>query len=405
MPSFCCAICYNYANMSPRQRQAPRSHVIYTIAIIGFIYTLHLVIPMYSNSSFLSLFADEKTVGLIYMMGAALTVLGFLVAPAIIRRIGNYRTSMWFVALQAVLFYGLMTASSPYIIALLFAVEMASASILGLCLDIFLEVYTEGTKVGSVRGLYNSVLNASWTIGPLIGTMLISGTGNYRSTYIAGFAMLLPLAYLMHKNFPRFRDPNYMHLSPLQLVKHVSHNRDWVGLFFANFILQTFYAWMVVYSPIYLHNVMNFSWESIGLILTIMLLPFPLLQYPLGALADRRGEKGMMALGIGIMSVFTILLSFMTWNSVPVWALGLFLTRVGAAITEVMMETYFFKTVSPRDSAALGLFRVTRPLAYFFAPLITVVGLMYTTDAYLFAVVGAISLVALIPILSIKDAK
>ena len=384
-------------------RQAPRSHTIYTIAIIGFIYTLHLVIPMYSNSSFLSLFADEATVGYIYMAGAAMTVLGYLLAPLIIRRLGNYHTAMWLVAIQALLFYGLLSSHSPYIIAFFFILQSAIVSLIGLCLDIFLEVYTEGTSIGAVRGLYTATLNASWVIGPLIGSMLISGSGNYRNTYVAGLAMLLPLIYLMYKNFPKFKDPNYIHLSPTQLVKHVSHNRNWIRLFFANFLLQTFYAWMVVYSPLYLHNIIGFSWQSIGIILTVMLVPFPLLQYPLGSLADRKGEKAIMAMGFIVMAIFTILLSFLTWDNVAAWALGLFLTRVGAAAAEVMMETYFFKTFSPRDSAALGVFRITRPLAYFFAPVITVVGLMFTTNQYLFAVVGVVSLVALYPVLTIKD--
>ncbi len=386
-------------------REAPRSHTIYTIAIIGFIYTLHLVIPMYSNSSFLSLFADERTVGFIYMAGAAATILGFLLAPSLIRRLGNYATAMWLVTIQVVLFYGLVTTTSPQAIAVLFVLQTAAVSLIGLCLDIFLEVYTDGPHVGTVRGLYSATLNASWVIGPLLGTMLINGTENYRNTYIAGLAMLLPLAYLMYRNFPKFHDPNYIHLSPLQLVKHVSHNMNWVKLFFANFILQVFYAWMVVYSPIYLHEVIGFSWENIGIILTVMLLPFPLLQYPLGKISDKKGQKGIMALGFGFMGLATIFLSFVTSTSVLVWAIGLLLTRIGAAAAEVMMETYFFKTVSPRDSAALGLFRVTRPLAYFFAPLATSIGLMFTTDQYLFGLIGFISLIALYPALSIRDAN
>ena len=73
--------------MIPRAHS--RHHIVYTIALIGFIYTLHSVLPMYSNSSFLNVFADENTVGYIYMFGAAISVLGFLVAPGLIRRYGG----------------------------------------------------------------------------------------------------------------------------------------------------------------------------------------------------------------------------------------------------------------------------------------------------------------------------
>ncbi|MBU6426815.1 MFS transporter [Patescibacteria group bacterium] len=381
-----------------------KSHTIYTIAVIGFIYTLHLVIPMYSNSSFLSLFADEQTVGYIYMAGAAVSIFGYLIAPSIIRRLGNYRTAISLVMIQAIIFYGLVTAQSAFTIAALFILQSAVVSLIALTLDIFLEVYTDSARVGAVRGLYTATLNTSWIVAPLLGSMLINGTNNFRNTYVAALAMLFPLLYLIYRNFPKFKDPNYTHLSPIQLAKHIGHNRNWIKLFSANIVLQTFYAWMTVYCPIYLNKTMGFGWEQIGIILTVMLLPFPLVQFPLGKLADNRfGEKEIMSLGFLLMGLTTVGLAFIRTPNLLIWAAALFTTRIGAAAAEIMMETYFFKTVSPRDSAALGVFRITRPLSYFFAPLVTMAGLLFTTNEYMFAVVGVLTLLALYPALTIRD--
>jgi MFS family permease len=361
---------------------------------------------MYSNSSFLSVFADGQLVSLIYMIGSAVSILGFLLAPHIIRRLGNYTTTMLLVCIQIGLFYGLISTTSTQTLIILFVIQMAISSLIGLCLDIFLEVYTDGSSVGTVRGLYSATLNASWVIGPLIGSMLINGTNNYRNTYVAALAMLFPLLYLIYRNFPRFHDPNYMHLSPWQLVKHISSNKNWMKLFYANIILQTFYSWMVVYSTIYLNKNIGFNWEEIGIILVIMLIPFPLIQYPLGKLADKKyGEKEIMAIGFAIMGISTICLSFFTIKSVLIWSILLLVTRIGAAAAEIMMETYFFKTVSVRDTAVLGSFRITRPLSYFLAPLIMIIGLTFLDTQYMFIVIGIISLVALYPVLTIKDTK
>jgi len=383
-----------------------RSHAIYTIAVIGFIYTLHMVLPMYSNSSFLSLFADENTLGIIYMLSAAVGILGYLIAPSIIRRFGNYATTVCLICVQIVLFYFLITSTSATTIATVFILQSAVIALIGLGLDIFLENYTDSRNVGSVRGLYTTTLNASWLIGPLLGSMLINGAENYRDTYVAALAMLFPLLYLIHKNFPRFKDPNYTHLSPWHLIRHISSDKNWVKLFFANVILQTFYAWMVVYSPIYLNKTIGFGWEEIAVILTIMLIPFPLIQYPLGKLADKRyGEKEIMAIGFAVMGLATIALAFIDIKSLMFWAFALFMTRVGAAAAEIMIETYFFKTVSAKDSAVLGSFRVTRPVAYFIAPLITGVGLLFTSHEYLFVIIGIVSLIGLYPALTIRDTK
>jgi predicted MFS family arabinose efflux permease len=338
------------------------------------------------------------------MAGAAVSILGFLLAPLIIRRLGNYTTAIILICIQIGIFYGLITATSSDVLAALFILQTAITSLIGLCLDIFLEVYTDGSSVGAVRGLYTATLNASWVIAPLIGSLLINGTNNYRNTYVAALAMLFPLLFLIYRNFPRFVDPNYYHLSPWQLVKHISSNASWIRLLSANLILQIFYSWMVIYSPIYLNKNIGFSWEEIGIIFVIMLIPFPLIQYPLGKLADKKyGEKEIMAIGFVIMGISTIFLSFFTIKSVLVWSLLLFITRIGAAAAEIMMEIYFFKTVSSRDTAVLGSFRITRPLSYFFAPLIMMTGLLFLDFQYMFAVIGIFSLIALYPTLLIKD--
>lgn len=303
--------------------------------------------------------------------------------------------------------YGLITASTPLSLSILFILQSASVALIGLSLDIFLEVYTSSSNsVGSIRGLYTATLNASWVVAPLIGSLLINGTENYRNTYIASFAMLFPLIYLVYKNFPRFKDPNYSHPSPWQLVKHVSSNSNWDKIFVANVLLQTFYSWMVIYSAIYLNKFIGFGWEEIGIILVIMLIPFPIIQYPLGKLADKKyGEKEMMSIGFIIMGVSTIALSFITSHNLIIWALVFFMTRIGAAMAEIMIETYFFKSVSSRDSAVLGMFRITRPFSYLVAPLVTGLGLLFTVHQYLFAVIGVIVLLGLYPSLTIKDTK
>lgn len=385
-------------------RDLPKSHIIYTIAIIGFIYALHVVLPMYSNSSFLSQFGTERTISLVYMIGGAVSIFAFLIAPTFIRRFGNYKTTVSLICFQVLLFIGILFSNSEYFVYTFFILQTAVVAIIGLNLDIFLEVYTDSVHIGKVRGLYTASLNASWLIAPLIGSMLIGTGNNYRNTFFAALLMLLPFLYMVFRNFSRFVDPNYTHLSPWQLIKHIGGNRNWIRLFTANIILQIFYSWMVVYSPLYLNQKMGFSWFDIGIILTIMLLPFPLIQYPLGKLADEKyGEKEIMTMGFVLMGLATIFLAYIEIPNVALWALVLFITRIGAASVEVMIETYFFKTVSPRDAAALGVFRITRPVSYFLAPLITVIGLLFTTDQYLFLIVGIMCLIAVVPSITIKD--
>ncbi len=40
-------------------------------------------------------------------------------------------------------------------------------------------------------------------------------------------------------------------------------------IFGASYLLHFFYSWMVVYTPIYLHEYLSFDWKTIGLLFTI----------------------------------------------------------------------------------------------------------------------------------------
>jgi MFS family permease len=163
---------------------------------------------------------------------------------------------------------------------------------------------------------------------------------------------------------------------------------------------------MVVYSPIYLNKIIGFDWKEIGIIIVIMLLPFILFEYPLGKLSDHKyGEKIIMAMGFGIMGLSTILISIISIKILLVWIIILFITRTGASMAEIMLETYLFKSIHAKDSNILSAFRISRPASFFFSSGIMIVGLNFVDTKHMFIVIGLLVLSALLPILTIEDIK
>ena len=341
------------------------------------------------------------------MIASGVTALGLLLTPFFIRKIGNYVTALWLIIIQILLVYGLTATTDPRLIALFFILSSAVVVLIGFCLDIFLEVYSDKANVGMIRGIYLTTMNSAWIIAPLIGSMIIGVGNDYRSVYIASLFMLLPLFYLVYKNFPQFKDPNYQHPSLWQTVVRLMRDRDHSRLFIANTVLQVFYAWMVVYSPIYLNTVIGLNWSEIGIILTVMLIPFPIIEWPLGKLADKKyGEKEIMTIGFALLGLSTMALAGIMSTSVFAWALALFITRIGAASIEIMIETYFFKTVNAKDTNILGFFRITRSISYFIAPLLTAFVFIFTEDqSFLFIALGILCLLAMIPSWTLRDTR
>lgn len=137
-----------------------------------------------------------------------------------------------------------------------------------------------------------------------------------------------------------------------------------------------------------------------------MLLPFILLEFPLGKLSDSIGEKKMLIIGFLIISISTLIIPLFMIKELFLWTLILFTTRIGAATIEVMSESYFFKSVTEKEADVLGFFRNTTPLSYIIAPLLAIpILLVIPSFGYLFLVLGVIMLFGFLLSLRLKDVK
>jgi len=380
------------------------SHHLYTFCIAGFIFNLHISLSAYINSTFLSNFVSENLVSALYMGASVLTIFAFLSFHHILNRLGNYKTTMFLIVVQMALLFTMAFSESTLSITTAFIGMLVVASIVGLNLDTFLEDETATRNTGGTRGIFLTAVNAAWVISPLITGMLLDGTNNYRIVYVAALILIVPFVYLIRKNFANFKDPHYSHATVKATAHKVFHSRDLKKIFVANLILQSFYAWMVIYTPIYLNKYIGFGWDEIGLMFTIMLLPFVLVDYPLGKLADKKyGEAEIMSIGFFILGISTIGLAYINNKNLLLWIGILFITRIGAATVEMMIETYFFKKVPEKDLDVLGFFRITRPTAYIVAPLIATIALGTVGHQAMYIILGAICLCGLYFSLTIRD--
>lgn len=376
-----------------------------TIYVLGFLIGFHIALPAYITSSFLSTIVSETAVGAIFSIGSAISILGIILLPKILNRFGNFVSLLLFLLIELAAFSVLATADSAIMIITAQIVSLTCIALIGLPLDIFLERYTKENSTGSVRGSYLFFISSAWVISQIAVSLFIIDS-QYRNIFAISAVSLLPVLFIVYKQFYKFRDHKYLGSNPLHALASVSKNKEVFKILIINFLLQFFYSWMVIYTPIYLHQYIGFQWKEIGIIFSIMLLPFVLLEYPLGRIADKYiGEKEILSVGFFIMALATISIAFIDAKSLILWASLLFMSRVGAAMVESMSETFFFKHVKDSDLGYISLFRTTKPWAYVIAPAIATIIFPIAGIQSLFFLLAFLMLYSLRFSLALQDTK
>ncbi len=372
----------------------------------NFFLALHLFLVVYINSSYLSTFIKEGSVGLVYVGGSAVGLFLLVLISKILSRFGSARTLIALTVLEFLIFIGLAFPGNSTIAILLFIAYLATYPLILLSLDIFLEHSTTIEETtGSVRGTFLTISNTALVISPLLAGFILDNNSYWRVFLISAF-FLIPFLLIIIRLFRVFKEPDHSNLKILPTFACLRKNRAILTIFKAHFIMRLFFAWMVIYTPIYLHNYIGFNWQDIGVIFTIMLLPYLLFELPAGKLADGwLGEKELMTVGFVITALSVGLMSFVATASIVLWSILLFMTRTGAALLEVMTETYFFKHVSGNDLNTISCFRMIRPLAYIAGSLLGTVALFIVDIQYVFLIFSGVILYGLRYSLSLTDTK
>jgi MFS family permease len=148
------------------------------------------------------------------------------------------------------------------------------------------------------------------------------------------------------------------------------------------------------------------SLANLGLILSYAMAAYLIVEWPAGRLGDHAlGEKELMALGFFIAACATATLSIAHAPLIWIWAIILFVSRIGAAILDIMTESYFFKQVDGGDADLVSAFRMLGPLAYIVGPIMGSALLLFTSVGNIFALLALIMLFGIPIALSLEDTR
>lgn len=364
------------------------------IYLAGLLSGLHYAFTIYINSSFLAQYFSQSVINLLYSAGALLSLVVLMASSRLILKVGIYRFALMALVYEIVSLFFLTFTNVAEYIAPLFVIHAAMPLIISFSLDVLLEGNVKNEhSTGTIRSNYLTVINTAFVLSPLVVGFIVDKT-SYHVVYALSGILSLILFFVIADNFAIVRPSGYREVNFLDSIRKFKARKNLVTIFFSNFFLQSFYALMVIFTPLYLHEYIKMPWTDIGIVFTIMLLPFVIFQAPLGRMFDaRRDERDVAFAGFLIMSVATISIFFIHSASILVWAAVLFTSRIGASFVEVATESSFFRHVNEQDAGFISIFRMSGPVSYTLAPLAASIVTQFLPISWMFPIVGTLMLV------------
>lgn len=335
-----------------------------SVFVASLFLSFHYGAILYVNSSLLGNFFSQNAISLLFLIGALGSIILFLFTANLIEFFGKRLLLLYLLSVAALSTIGLAFAETSTLALVSFLVYSSVVLTTYYCLDIFLEELSKDAKTGEIRGFYLTLISIGIAAGPIILAMF-GEDNSFKRIYIVAALLMVPAILLAIFSF-KSRMPKWHGLMHRHIFLPFDiwwRNKNLRRVTIARLILELFFTFMVIYIPIYLHNNIGFEWTELGVIFTVMLLPFILFQWPAGELADRfYGEKEIMGIGFLITAISLVIMPFLG-KVFLAWLVILFISRVGASLIEIMTESYFFKHVGPRDTGLISIFRLTRPVS------------------------------------------
>ncbi len=372
---------------------------IYTkiLYVAYFFFSWGIGFTVYSNSKVIEIVTGRESIGIVYGISAALSlVLSTWATPRIITLLGNRKSVGIAIILSLLSLAGISLLSNGFLVAVSFILFFASQILISFSFDVFFEHNTLKQSSAQARGIVVALQHIGRMLGPMLAAVITVRAG-IQAPYKISFILLAVTGIFLYIATKTFKDKSYIPISLINSIKVIVKRPDILKPLTSILLLQIFYALMVAFVPIYLLDVQGIDSRSLGILFTIMLLPFVLLGYPIGKSLDK-GSSGRRAAryGLIIMSITTFMFPLIHTKSLLVWGIILVISRIGAVILETAGEGIFFRSIREEETELLGIMRDMQPVGYFIASCIGIIVLLIGSLSAIFYVIGVILIIGII---------
>ena len=350
----------------------------------------------------LEIFKSSAIVGVYVAIYSVFCMIVALFAKEIFRQFSKVRV-FYFALLMLVVCYAMMGFSVlPRTFIVLDYTSGFAITLTALLIPLFMSDFSGDTGMARLNSRYHLWTNVGALLAPMLAVVVATRYGN-RSAFFLSSAIYLA-AWMFFKYFRLIQeDKKIKPMSPRRTVRSLMRNAilffktpGMLRAYAINFGFYSLRAMRYLYVPILvIEN--GFNKDTLGMVLTIGIIPYLLLSEVMGRLVRRFGKRLWLVLGFGSFAAFSIWATVAT--GLPLLAIFV-LWQISGAFMEPVHDLLFFdNTKKAQQTRFYGVFRTSANLPSVIAPIVgaACITLFGTTSAVWFvtAAVGVISVMIL----------
>ena len=371
---------------------------------ISFSFGFSQALLSYIMSNYFEIASGMKNVGVFYLIAYSIFLVMLLNLHKVVGKFNRSKILNSSIVIKIIVITFLALFPPGWFGIILLIIYIICSSLGWVSLDMILESCSNDSKSERIRGKYLTAMNLGIFLAPFISTQILIRF-NYAGIFVALLILNLFILFFESSKVKRSYHDFNSKAKITTVLKKFFRKKNVCRIFYISFALEFFYALMLIYTPIYMLS-LGLGWDKIGIIFTFMLTPFLFLQYPVGILADKKtGEKEMLAISVMIMGVAALGIYFIDSTGIMIWSLILFSGRVGAALVEILRDSYFYKRIDGYDVDVIDFFRTARPIAYMVAAILSAIVIHLISIKAVFILIGIVVLLALYPTFYLLDNK
>ena len=352
----------------------------------------------------LEIFRSSAIVGIYVAIYSVFCFLVGLFANEIFRQFSKVKV-FYFAMLMIAICYAMMSFSIlPRTFVILDYTTGFAITLTAVLIPLFMSDFSEKVGMARLNARYHLWLNIGAFFAPMVAVLIANKFGN-RVAFM-GSAIIYLVGWFMFRLFKIVQqDVNVKPVSPRRTIRALLRNTyhffkvpGMMRAYLVNFGYYSLRALRVLYVPILvIEN--GFTKDTLGVVLTLGIIPYLFMSEMMGRLVRRFGKTIWLVIGFGSFAVLSAFAIFVT--GVPL--LAIFVAwQISGAFMEPVHDLLFFDTASTKaqQTRFYGVFRTSSNLPNIIVPTLgaLAITLFGTTTAVwtVTAFIGAFMLLILV---------